>query len=299
MSSIEETIKKNRPNLSSNSIKTYTSTLQNLYKKVYPNDKEIDVKKFCNHKDFINQLKDKEGNKRKSILSALVVICPNDKNQEYRDMMIKDAKQYNEEQLENKKTEKQEENWIEQNEIKKLFYLYQDEANKLFRIKGELTMPQKQTIQNYIIICLTSGIFIPPRRSLDWCLMKWKNYDINKDNYYNKKVFCFNQYKTAKFYHKQDVEVPTTLKSVLNKWIKLIDKNDFLLFDSNNNPLTPVKLNQRLNKIFDGKISVNQLRHSYLTDKYLNKPMTSLKDMKETANEMGHSIEQALEYVKK
>ena len=111
-------------------------------------------------------------------------------------------------------------------------------------------------------------------------------------------MFCFNQYKTAKFYHKQDVEVPVTLKTVLNKWTKLIN-NDYLLFDSNNNPLTPVKLNQRLNKIFDGKISVNALRHSFLTDKYLNKPMTNLKDMNETAKEMGHSVMQALEYVKK
>ena len=298
MSSIEETLKKNRPNLSANSLRTYISTLKTIYKKVYPNDAEVDVKKFCNYKDFMELLKDKEGNKRKSILSALVVICPNDKNEHYRNLMIKDAKEYNDEQLENKKTETQEQNWIEQNEVQKIFYMYQDEANKLFKIKGQLTMPQIQTIQNYIIICLTAGIFIPPRRSTDWTLMKWKNYDINKDNYYNKKMFCFNQYKTAKFYHKQDVEVPITLKTVLNKWTKLIN-NDYLLFDSNNNPLTPVKLNQRLNKIFDGKISVNALRHSFLTDKYLNKPMTNLKDMNETAKEMGHSAMQALEYVKK
>jgi hypothetical protein len=296
-SSIEEVIKSHRPNLSTNSLRTYVSTLKNIYKKVYPNDKELDVKKFCNYKDFMEELKGMEGNKRKSILSALVVVCPNDKNEHYRELMIKDAKKYDEEQLENKKTKSQEENWIDQDEIKKIFYKYQEEANKLFKVKGDLTMPQLQTIQNYVLICLTSGIFIPPRRSLDWTLMKWRNYDTEKDNYYNKKVFCFNQYKTAKFYNKQDVPVPSTLKQVLTKWIKLID-NDFLLFDSNNNPLTPVKLNQRLNKIFDGKISVNILRHSFITDKYANKPITNLKDMTETAKEMGHSVNQALEYIK-
>ncbi len=73
-------------------------------------------------------------------------------------------------------------------------------------------------------------------------------------NYY-KKAFCFNQYKTAKYYHKQDVVVPSALKLLLSRWTKLID-NDYLLFDTNNNPLSSFKLNPRLNKIFDGKISV-------------------------------------------
>ena len=173
--------------------------------------------------------------------------------------------------------------------------MYQDEANKLFKIKGELTMPQLQTIQNYIIISLTAGIFIPPRRSLDWVLMKHKNYNTDTDNYYNKKKFVFNQYKTAKFYNKQDIEVPVPLKVIMNKWIKLID-NDYILFDSNNNPLTPVKLNQRLNKIFNGKISVNILRHSYITSKYNNIP--KLRELKKEAEAMGHNVNQLLEYIK-
>ena len=241
-------------------------------------------------------LKDVEFNKRKSILSALVVICPTDKNQTYKDLMIKDATKYDDEQLENKKTPSQEENWINQDEVKNIYEMYLSNANKLFKLKKDLTMPQIQTLQNFIIICLTAGIFIPPRRSLDWTLMKWKNYNLNNDNYYNKKIFVFNQYKTAKFYHKQDIEVPNELRLILNKWTKIID-SEYLLFDSNNNPLTPVKLNQRLNKIFNGKISVNILRHSYITEKYTSTPMT-LKDIKENADAMGHSLNQSLEYIK-
>ena len=76
------------------------------------------------------------------------------------------------------------------------------------------------------------------RRITDWTLMKCRNYDINSDNFYNKKLFCFYE------------------------WIKL---------------------------------SVNALRHSFLTDKYLNNPMTNLKDMTETAKEVGHSVLRALE----
>ena len=296
MKLIEDVLKENRPNLSASSLKTYCSTLRNIYKKVYPDDDEIEIKKFSNSKDFLDMLKDVEFNKRKSILSALVVICPTDKNQTYKDLMIKDATKYDDEQLENKKTPSQEENWINQDEIKNIYEMYLLNANKLFKLKDNLTMPQIQTLQNFIIICLTAGIFIPPRRSLDWTLMKWKKYNLNSDNYYNKKFFVFNQYKTAKFYHKQDIEVPNELRLILNKWTKIID-SEYLLFDSNNNPLTPVKLNQRLNKIFNGKISVNILRHSYITEKYTSTPMT-LKDIKENADAMGHSLNQSLEYIK-
>ena len=114
-------------------------------------------------------------------------------------------------------------------------------------------------------------------------------------------MFVWNKYKTAKFYHKQDSEVPTTLKTILNKWIKLIDGDtEYLLFDSNFNPLSSVKLNQRLNKIFDeyGKISVNALRHSFITEKYIDKPMPTLKVLSNTAEDMGHSVKEHLMYIK-
>ena len=60
-----------RPNLSKTSINTYTSTLSNLYKKIWPNQ-ELDVNKFEDTEKVLDFLKDEPVNKRKSILSALV-----------------------------------------------------------------------------------------------------------------------------------------------------------------------------------------------------------------------------------
>jgi hypothetical protein len=72
------------------------------------------------------------------------------------------------------------------------------------------------------------------------------------------------------------------------------------LFDTNNSKLSPVKLNQRLNKIFGSEkgCSVNGLRHSFLSNKYqdtikLNEAMA--KDMQE----MGSSISQSKVYIQK
>jgi hypothetical protein len=63
------------------------------------------------------------------------------------------------------------------------------------------------------------------------------------------------------------------------------------------NPLSSVKITQRLNKIFGKKASINALRHSYLTSKYgdMIKQNNSLaEDMKE----MGSSINMATTYIK-
>ena len=64
------------------------------------------------------------------------------------------------------------------------------------------------------------------------------------------------------------------------------------------NPLTSVKLNQRLNKLFDGKkVGVNALRHTYLTDKYAD-TMEQKKKIDKDMTEMGSSANMLTTYVK-
>lgn len=291
---IADKLRENRPTLTASSLKTYVSTLRNLYKKVFPEDDNINIDKFEDCDKILQHLRDLPPNKRKSILAPLVVLTDRKK---YKDLMNQDAETYNKEQAENKKTKKQEENWVTQAQIREIFQHYEAEATRLYKMDGDLTMAQIQSIQNYIILCLVSGIYIPPRRSMDWVVMKVKDFDANKDNFYDGRRFVFNRYKTAKYYHQQDIAVPLILKRILNKWVKNT-RQEWLLFDANQNPLTPIKLTQRLNRIFgDRKVSVNILRHSYLTEKYGNMP--SLANMQQEAEEMGHSVLQALEYVKK
>jgi hypothetical protein len=66
-----------------------------------------------------------------------------------------------------------------------------------------------------------SGVFIPPRRSLDYCEFKIKNIDREKDNYLDKNKLIFNRYKTAKTYGQQSVDIPVQLRNILTKWSKL------------------------------------------------------------------------------
>ena len=92
------------------------------------------------------------------------------------------------------------------------------------------------------------------------------------------------------------VDIPTQLKNILLKWIK-INPTDYLLFDVNMNPLSSVKLNQRLNKIFDKKVGVNQLRHTFLTDKY-KKTSEESKELANDMETMGSSKAMADTYIK-
>jgi len=249
-------LKELRPNLSASSITTYDSILRNLHKKVYEKA-PIDMKNFNNVKPILEELQKLPVNRRKTILSALTVLTD---NKLYRDAMLDDIKEYNAEISKQKKTITQQENWLEPEELKRKFHLLKKNAELLY--KKKIIKPNDlQEIQNFIILLLFSGEHFPPRRSKDYTDFRIGNIDKQKDNYLEKNEMVFNSYKTATTYGQQRITVPPKVRTTLQKWFK-INLTDYLLFDENYEPLTAVKLNQRLNKIFDGKkISVNALRH--------------------------------------
>jgi hypothetical protein len=293
MDSIKNAIVEARPHLSKQSIATYCSILKNLYIKVFETDK-IDLEKFNETSKILKFLKELEPNKRKTILSALVILTD---KKEYRDQMLSDITQYNEDQHKQEKSEKQNDSWVDGEDIKKLIYMFVKEVKLIYK-KENMTMTDYQTIQNYIILCLLGGVFIPPRRSKDYVDFKIKNVDKSKDNYIDKNKLIFNSYKTSKTYGKQELEMPDTLVKILKKWVK-VNPTDWLLFDSNKNQLSNVKLNQRLNKLFgDKKVGVNQLRHTYLSDKYQD-TIKANTDMANDLNKMGSSMIQEKVYIKK
>ena len=126
--------------------------------------------------------------------------------------------------------------------------------------------------------------------------------DVNKktDNYIESNgktsYFFFNSYKNSNTKGLQQVEIPKELRSILNKYIK-VNKNEYLLFDSNNNKLTSVKLNQRLTKLFNGRhTGINIFRKTYLTTKYGN-IIKEQDDMNKDFAKMGSSQNQVSHYV--
>ena len=306
---ISDYIKGKRPSLSTGSLKTYTSIIRNLYEKIFLDDL-YDLEKFGKVDQVLMYLRNIKRNTRKTYLSALIVVTDG-KIQEYKDMMKKDVNKYIKEMEKQEKSESQKINWITPNEIKLIYKMYQNNFNLLMKkSKEDLTKEDILQMRDFVIIAVMGGEHIEPRRLKDYVDMKIKNVDKDKDNYIDDKFqnFVFNSYKTAKFYGLQKLKIPIKLKNILIKWLK-INPTDFLFFDSNQNQLVNVQLNQVLNKIFsitNKNISVNILRHVYLTDRYgsaLNGSILKHKksidnDIFNTMKNMGSSQSMITTYVK-
>lgn len=298
MTDIKEILKEKRPNLSKTSLNTYASTLTNLHKKVFK-DQDFDPQNFNKTQEIIQFLKDIPPNKRKSILASLVVISD---QKEYRDLMLEDIKEYNKETAKQKKTVAQEESWVSQEDVDKKHkvlegkwkFLYKKFLNKVPFIPKEY-----QEMQDFVMLSLLGGIYIPPRRLKDYVdfrLIPLETDDPNKINIKNRNKLIFNSYKTAKTYGQQIVKIPPKLNEIMNKWID-VNPTHYLFIDTKGNPLTNVKMNQRLNKIFGKKVSVNQLRHTYLSHKYADR-LQANEALAEDFEKMGSSMLQEKVYIK-
>lgn len=301
MSDIKDIIKANRPKLSDGSLRTYTSIIKNLMK-------AIDIKDFdkatikANIEKILDYVKPFTAKKRKTILSAIIVSLDDGKEgnadivEKLRTMMIKDIKDSDKEDQKQERNEKQEENWLSMDDIMKVYNNLKEEVKPLWKL-DTLKKSAFMRLQDFVMLsCL---LLIPPRRSLDWVDFRIKDVDKEKDNYMTGNKLVFNSYKTKKYYGRQEVNIEKNpLKKILTDWMK-INTTPYLLVDTTmKQPLNQSKLTIRLYGLFDGKkISVNMLRHIFITEKVLPQ-VPKLEELKNMAEDMGHSLSQQLLYKK-
>ena len=293
MEQVLDRLRKNKPNLTDSTLKTYSSILRNLYERMEGKGAMIPFFEKHLHK-VIPALKDDQKNVRKTKLAVLVSLFHGQEVKDLdkiRELMLKDANEYNSSL---KKTEKQEENWMDWEDVKALFEELYKRNYPLLK-KKSLKKHEWMEVLNLILLALY--VLQAPRRSQDYTLMKIRNFKPDEDNYYDKKTFTFQRYKTAKKYGEQVVKVSPRLQSILRLWWK-INPHDYLLSTFGGKPLSVSRVSLLLNRIFDKKISTSMIRHIYLSSLYKDVP--ALKNMDETAREMGHSTNEAMEtYVKK
>lgn len=285
---LRDVIKEKRPKLSEKSVKTYVSVLKKIMEDLSFELDDLQSKT----KEVMEYLKEMPPNKRKTRLSALVVVTG---EETYSKKMGEDIKEFNDEVAKQEKSEGEKEAWMSKDEIMEIWAKLKKRASALYRKKDDMTMKDLQDIQNFVLLSLF--VLIPPRRALDYTEMKVRNVDKTKDNYIKGKQMVFNVYKTSKAKGQQTVEIPKEHKAILNKWVRT-NPNEYLLFDAKGNKLTSVKINQRFNKIM-GKpnFSVNMFRHIFLTDKYAD-TMKEMEKMEDDMQKMGSSSKQAKTYVK-
>ena len=299
---MNELIRESRPNLTDSSIRTYASVLKNLYGRIIedaPMRPKPDVIKdfFCSHPDkVLAYLKNIDYAKRKTLLASLVALCGQDTNatKQYRQLMIQDADKYRAELKKQKKTNTQQDNWVSQDFVMNVYRQLEKDTKHLW-MKPSLTPYETQRLMDFVILSVYT--LIPPRRLVDYTAFKINNIDKDKDNYMDGSKFVFNTYKTKDKYGRQIVKIPQKLRTIISRWAKR-HTNNHLLFTEKGTPMTPSRLTQKLNRIFGGKkISVNMLRHIFISDKVLD-TVPALERLENVAQDMGHSVDTQMLYKK-
>lgn len=274
-------------NIKDSSIKLYLSNLKRLN-----NNNNIKTLTFLKNSkkvlDFINNKS--ENTKRTYLISICTVLNLDPKYKKNYDEYYKLLKESNGLLKNNTtKTEKQEENWMEQDEITTIYKNLESEVEK-FRTKKKLNESEYNIMLNYVILSLYT--LIPPRRSLDYIKMMIGSDTDKNFNYLNinDSKFIFNNFKTAGTYKTQIIDIPDDLMSVIKLYLikrKGTKNNIPFLVNFKGDPLTTSsQMTRILNKIFNKKVSVSMLRAQFLTDKYKNINKEKISD----AVAMGTSV---------
>lgn len=296
---IENTLKENRPNLSSNSVKSYVSLLSNMYYKSHDKDSELSLSWFKDDANILEALKDKPPSVRKTYLASVIVLNgKGDHNARLSNIMTEDQDKTVSEYNKQEKTAKQSANWMDYSEIKTIHSKYESEALPVLNSKSvDVSDANRKLLNKYMLLTLSAGIYFPPRRS-EICDIKLKDYNPETDNYIDmkKSKMVYNTYKTAKKYGREEVAISPAFKKVLAKYIKKLNNQEYLLMKPNQTKYSPQNITRELNVIFGKNISTSMLRHIYLSNLYKDVP--KLNEMMQTAEQMGHSVGEAMKYVK-
>ena len=291
MDDIKKTIQKARSNIKENSLNAYLSNIRKVFKEIFNN--EIDIKHFNKFVKVKKYLETLTPSTRKNVMTAIMVLL---KAYDTKKITLNKYEKYFEELINNyennydkqTKSEKENKNWITQQELDKQIKELEDKINKYDMSK--LTKSQEDTIQQHLLLLLYTEI--PPMRN-DYAQMKvYHEKELKGENYIHlkKKVIILNKYKTSKTYGEKEIEIPNEIIKLIKRWID-ITENEYLLINiRDRNPMTNNGLTKYLNKIFKPKkVSTTLLRKLYLSEKY---PVVhDRKDMKKDAYIMGHSLD--------
>ena len=307
---IDKLLKKVKPNASETTIRSYSSNIRILFRLINSNEKQIkDLKFLENPNQILSLLSNKVNSTIKNYLNSIVVLLKSDEIkykkliEKYGEEIKKIQNKMEEFYDQNIKSEKQEKNWVEYNEIVDLYNKYKKEYNSLIKKNNvediKKSKIKKELVKDTLLLALYSGVYFPPVRN-DFNEMEIinqgesmdnkKNYLILMDN--NTIKFVFNEFKTAKSKGSQEILIKNkTLIDLLLKHIEIQDK-DYLLINSQGNPLTANGLTKQLNAIFKrdfGKsISSSLIRNIYISHMYNNKNLSN-GEKKSLAEKMLHT----------
>jgi hypothetical protein len=305
-------LRKNKPHLTENSIKTYISVYRTIGKKIAVDI--TDINDFIKHKNQIMEyLDDLTPTMKKSRIAAILSLLGKAKEDSdddfkqalkyYTTKMNQAIDEYKITENDQELSEKQKQNFVSWKEVGETWRKMHKLVQPLWKVEMENVSHEIWDILfHYVVISLY--YLMPPRRSQDFIFCKIRNFNTgpsSRENYIQKVKkdtyqFVFNNYKNSTRLGRQVIEIPNELKKVLVKWMN-INKTDWLLPNKNGNVSNPNKMNQYLRNIFRKDVGASLLRHSYMTEFYGN---VNLDKLQADTQMMGSTdIKTMLQYVSK
>jgi len=293
--------------LSQNSINLYKRNLLKLN-----DNKPIKSFNFLKNKEeILSKIKElKPTTQRSYIISICSVLRDIPKYKKMYDEYFELLKEFNNElKVNTDKSEKQEKNWISQEEVLSVHKKLKEDVINLLKKKRKIDKAVFNKLLHYTILSLYT--LINPRRNKDYSLMKISSNTEDENHNYliidknNTMKFILNKYKTDKKYHYVNIDIPDDLKEVIQLYLKYhplkaeLKKKEYgipFLVDEQGKALkNSTEITKILNKIFGKKIISSMLRNIFLTDKYSN----VIEELKKDTSAMGTSVGTAMNnYIK-
>jgi len=310
---MEAQIMKSR-DIKPSSLKTYMSSLKTLQARINPEAKgDLINTKFLHDYNKVMDIiaDDKITNKKNKITSILVALNSdtpkNDKLIEKYNIQLKElSEQYLLQLKTQKKTDTQDENWIQYSDMIDMINTIMKEVKTTgIRNKPELNNKEFDLLQQLVI--LRTYMASPLRNDFaDMRVLSRKAFnDLDKKDEANylvvdnstKKEFHINQFKNLRIIGNKIFKVPATLNAVLNIWLKYNRSGWFLVRSDRIHAMNPNGITKFLNKIFKKhvgkKISTSMIRHIVISHMLKDKPTIEEKETeeKEVENKFLHSNE--------
>jgi hypothetical protein len=313
---IAKLILKEKPTLSEMSIKTYANCIIKIMEFLKTTSYD-DLYKDSNK--VIKTLHDKyeKSNTIKTKLASLIVYLrciKNDKNAKEIDTAINAyskvidmlSNNIKVELSSSEKNNKQKENWLNEDDIKKI----DTNLQALISKDGVRTAKDLMNLRNLVIFKLyetnptrneiaDSKIIYKPAKKSEALNDEWNYIILDK----KKKTvnYLMNQYKTSKNYGQKNVEIDKELYPLFLAYKKALDlftdENWFLLNDNGNSKMTRNRLGvvySTLGKSIDKKLGTSMNRHIQLSN------LIPVKAIKDLTYKMSNSPNEALNvYAKK
>lgn len=215
----------------------------------------------------------------------------------YLDKKLNSNKKYDEERMNQKKSEKESAKWVDLKELKKMPDYWK---RKYKRVKSET-----HALYWVLASLYMTANYCPPRRNI-FASVKYYETEPKKDNgnYFVRSPakFVYQDYKTASKHGKVVVKIPknSRILKAVDEYRKYNQSNYLLQYKPTRKPFSSDQITKTLYQVFkpvgEG-IGSSMLRKIYVSCKY--EDQAELKQREALAKKMGHSVNTQMIYYEK